>query len=94
MPEERIDARKISREPTLSKLGADLRWLCEKSGVDPETVVVSINVKSLSDQSEMMTTFLREFNGSMMKRNDKHQHLFVLHGVPVWVLCSPPKEKA
>jgi hypothetical protein len=62
--------------------------LCEKSGIDPETVVVSINVKSTTDQSKLLTTFIREFNGATMRKFDKHPHMTILHGVPVWVICN------
>ena len=86
--EKRIDARRLSREPTLSKFGADLRWLCEKSGIDPETVVVSINVKNNADQSRVLSTFLREYNGATMKRYDSAPHMVQIHGVPVWVICT------
>lgn len=85
---KKIDARRLSREPTLSKFGADLRWLCEKSGIDPETVVVSIGVKTNVDQSAVLSTFLREFNGATMRRYDKHPHMVVMHGVPVWIICT------
>ena len=85
MADERINASKFSREPTLSKFGADLRWLLEKSGVDPEKVTVSIGVRGNDGQSKVIATLLREYNPTTMRRWDKYPNMLVIHGVPVWV---------
>jgi hypothetical protein len=80
--------------PTLSKFGAHLRWLIEKSEIDPEGVVVSIQVKSNYDQSLLFSTMLRESDISCMTRYDQYPHMMVIHGVPVWVVVNPKKEAA
>ncbi len=79
---------------TLRKFGADLRWLVEKSGLDPERLVVSLGVKDSHDQSLMLSTFLREFDGETMMRYDAFPHMIQLNGVTVWVIVTPPKKEA
>lgn len=83
-----------STQNTLRKLGADLRWLVEKSGLNPEEMIVSLGVKTAHEQSLMLTTFLREFDGATMMRYDAFPHMIQLNGVTVWVVVSPPKKEA
>jgi hypothetical protein len=80
----------ISVQNTLDKFGAHLRWLLEKSGIDPETVVISIGVQNVEDQSRMISTFLREFNPQTMVRceNGEHAGFIGVHGVPVWAILN------
>ena len=83
----------ISHQNTLRKFGADLRWLVEKSGLNPEQVVVSLGVKTTHDQSLLLSTFLREFDGAAMMRYDQFPHMIQLHGVTVWAIVTPPPKK-
>jgi hypothetical protein len=96
MPENYNQPMKTTHRggPTLSKFGAHLRWLIEKSEIDPEGVVVSVQVKNSYDQSMLISTMLCEFDGSCMQRYDQQPHMVVLHGVPVWVMVTPKKEAA
>ena len=79
---------------TFSKLGAHLRWLIEKSEIDPENAVVSIQVKTNHDQSLLISTMLREMDHSCMQHHDGYPHMVVVHGVPIWVVVAPRKKEA
>lgn len=86
MPEDkRIDAAVLSREPTLRKAGAHLRWLLEKSGINPERCVISIGVKDEVEKSLMISTFLRDFDGRCMTRHDSHPAYIEVLGVKLVV---------
>jgi hypothetical protein len=84
-----------SQQPTLRKFGAHLRWLIEKSGVEPEHTVVCINVHTTEEQSKLISTLLREFDHATMTRRDEYSQLVVIHGVPLWVcVIEKPKRTA
>ncbi len=85
-----------TKTQTLSKLGAHLRWYMEQCCVNPEKNAVVISVNSLIDQSNMIKGLLRDFDSSMMQRDDRYPHRIVVHGVPIWVMVAEkiPKEAA
>lgn len=90
-----------SSSNTLRKVGADLRWLMQKSGVDPERsspehpagAVVSIAVNTTVDQSLLISTILREFDADVMHREDQNPHCVRVFGVWLCVLVKETKQK-
>lgn len=80
--------------PTLSKLGADLRWFLEQNGVDAERVVFSISVKTKAEQERIISGFYRSFDHRTMVRHDKYPEAIWLHSIPMWVIVDKPKESA
>jgi len=80
----------ISTSNTLSKVGAHLRWLLEKSGIDPENggTVISIGVRSNEEQSRLISTLLREYDANNMQRSDTDAAFVRVHGVPIFVVVS------
>jgi hypothetical protein len=78
----------VTRENTLSKVGAALRWFLEREGIDPESCVVSIGVCTSADAQKLMTAFLREFDEAMMFRRSDVPPMVIAHGVPLCVMVK------
>lgn len=65
--ESPIRAGELSKEPTLLKLASHLRWLVEKSGVDPEKCVFAIGAPDVLSKNRIMAQIQHEFSGGMMR---------------------------
>jgi hypothetical protein len=74
-------------KPTLRKVGADLRWLLEKSGVNPEAAIVSIGVPNNADKMQMIATLKKEFEAGVMVQYPAMPHAIEIYGVKVLVVC-------
>lgn len=75
-----------STEKTLLKFGAHLRWLIEKSGINPETTVVTIGVKDVAEKQRLLSTIAREFDRNYMVTSPLQGDAVVIFGVPVFVM--------
>jgi len=84
------DNAAVTTSNTLSKVGAHLRWLIEKSGVNPEngSAIITIGVRNNEDQSRMIATLLREYDANHMQRTDTDSTYVRVHGVPIFVVVS------
>lgn len=83
-----------SNQNVLSKFGAHLRWMVEREGIDPETVIVSIGVKGEIEKSLMISAFIRNFDGKVMRRIDEMSDCVVVHGIPIVVVADKRKDEA
>jgi adenine deaminase len=84
-------AAAVSKENTLRKLGAHLRWQFEKCGVDADRdASVIVVVEREEDRSNMISGFLRDFDAGSMRRNDASPHQIVVHGVRIAVIVREP----
>ncbi len=72
----------------LRKLGAHLRWLLEREGVDPEQCVISLGVPDEVARSQMISALLRDFDAATMTRHDGFAEVVVVHGVPICITVS------
>src|SRR6266550_4580301 len=82
---------------SLRKLGADVRWLVEKSGVDPEKALITIGVDTTEEQSGLISTLIIEFDATCMSRVETHPHHVKVHGVNIFVIVhkkKPPEAMA
>ena len=68
----------------LRKLGADLRWLMEQSGLDPELPTFVLVVDRPKDRDAMIEAFRKNFEPAVMKRPSE-PHAIVVHGVRMMV---------
>lgn len=75
----------ISTDKTLSKAFANLRWLIEKNGVDPETVVVSIGVRNRAEKDRLTVGLGKEFDSSCMRAPTNCPESIIVHGIPIFV---------
>lgn len=76
-----------STQNTLRKLGANLRWFIEKSGVKPEEVYVAIVVNSKADRDKITAAFTREHDRETMTRFETPDRL-AISGVKVTVTVA------
>lgn len=77
--------------PTLGKVGADMRWLLEKSGIDPESALVTITVHDDASKDRLISTFAAEFDQSQMFRDEQFPDIVVVHGIRMIVVMVPKK---
>ena len=83
----------VSTTNTLSKLGAHLRWLAEREGVDPERCIVSVGVRGEDGLRKMTDAFARDFDAATMRHDARYPSIYVVHGVPIClVLCVDDKK--
>jgi hypothetical protein len=73
-----------STDNTLQKASSHLRWLVEKSGVDPERAVVCIVVDTAAERDRIDATFAREHDHRTMAKTGK-PHQVVANGVKIMV---------
>jgi hypothetical protein len=84
----------VSTQNTTSKLGAHLRWMLEKEGVNPERVIVSLGVGSEDERNRMIVAFDRDFDRLHMKRGKDFPGLVIVHGVPIVIVVNNKIESA
>lgn len=72
----------VSTQNTLSKAAAHLRWLVEKSGVNPEGVFVAIVVNTDVEREKLEAQLKTEFDPATMTRGP---HRIIAHGVKIAV---------
>lgn len=75
-----------STDKTLRKFGANLRWLIEKSGINPEATVVTIGVKDVAAKGRLLSTIAREFDRECMTTSVTMGDAVIIFGVPVFVM--------
>ena len=85
----------LCRTNVLSKFGADLRWMLEKEGINPEDTSVHIAVKDEVERSRVISAFIRDFDAKVMHQIDGVSDWVVVHGMRIGVFVpSPSKEEA
>jgi hypothetical protein len=75
--------------PTLCKVGADLRWLLEKSGIDAEKTLVTIGVPTKADKDRLSIVFANEFDAATMKRVNGSEYIIEVLGLNIIVVSTP-----
>lgn len=75
--------------PTLRKAGADFRWLIEKSGVNPETALVTIGVPTRADRDRLSVTLVNEFDQECMWRDGQFDHIVEVFGLRIVIVALP-----
>lgn len=83
-----------TNQNALAKLGAHLRWMVEQQGIDPETIIISVGVKGEIEKSLMISAFLRNFDGKVMRRMDDMPDCVIVHGIPIVVVADKRKDQA
>lgn len=81
---------KAAAAHTLRKLGADLRWLIEGNGVDPERAHVVIVVETKADRERLTECFAQGFDAGAMARSSAAPHQVTVHGVRIAVSVREP----
>lgn len=86
----------VSVENTVRKVGAHLRWLLEKSGVDAEAAHVMIGVRTVDDRRKLLQHITNNFDEAVMSTATNDRMSVRVHGVlvSVGVIAPPPKQNA
>lgn len=74
-----------SSENTLNKASAHLRWLIEKSGVNPERAIVCVILDTVADRDKLEARFADEFRPATMSKSSASPHQIVANGVKITV---------